>query len=51
MSREEDLEKSKGYVGTYDPSKPLRVGFKGFRIIEPPALDNEPEETPCPARP
>jgi hypothetical protein len=26
----------RGYLGTYDPNKPLRIGFKGWRVIQPP---------------
>jgi hypothetical protein len=26
---------SKGHIGTIDPSKPLTIGFKGYRIIKP----------------
>lgn len=57
---------SKGYVGSYDPKKPLLVGYKGFRVIDTEKRsaqnperaakasepsDDEPERMPCPHQP
>jgi len=29
------VEESKGYVGKYDPGKPLLISYKGLRIVQP----------------
>jgi hypothetical protein len=32
---DDDLDRGRAYVGTIDPTKPLLIGFKGFRVVVP----------------